>query len=67
MADDTKKLFERLIDKACYDAIYKVTSSYIDDNFESLDLAERSNSIEEVQAASLEDMAIQLRMILTLC
>jgi len=59
MADDTKKLFEKLIDKTCYDSMYKAVSEHIDDNFESLDLAERSNSIEEVQAASLEDMAIE--------
>ena len=59
MGNETGKSFEKLIDKVCYDTIYRAASSYIDDNFESLDLAERSNSIEEVQVASLEDMAIQ--------
>ena len=59
MANETGKAFEKLIDKACYDNIYRAASSYIDDNFDSLDLAEQSNVIEEVQAASLEDMSIQ--------
>ena len=32
MADDTKKLFEKLIDKTCYDSMYKAVSEHIDDN-----------------------------------
>lgn len=58
MASDLHKAFEKLIDKTCYDAIYKAVSAYIADNYEHLELAERSNFIEEVQDASLDDLQI---------
>lgn len=59
MSDEPQKAFKRLIDKACFDSIYSAVSNYISYNFDNLDLAERSNIIEEVQSASLEDMEIQ--------
>lgn len=58
MTNESQKAFEKLIDKACTDAIFKAVSDYIEDNFEGLDLADRSNVIEEVQEASLDDLQI---------
>lgn len=52
------RAFEKLIDKACYNTIYKAVSVYIESNYVYLDLSERSNFIEEVQEASLEDLEI---------
>lgn len=59
MADETKKLFEKLIDKTCYDSMYKAMSEHISDNYGNLDLAERSSIIEKVHDASLDDMEIK--------
>jgi len=59
MANEKKKLFEKLIDKTCYDSMYKAVSEHISDNYKDLGLAERSNIIEEVHDASLDDMEIQ--------
>ncbi|RJQ40420.1 MAG: hypothetical protein C4550_03605 [Nitrospiraceae bacterium] len=58
MASELHKAFEKLIDKTCYNTIYNAVSAYIDDNYRRLDLAERSNFIEEVQEASLDDLQI---------
>ncbi len=58
MANEPQKAFEKLIDKTCYNTIYKAVSEYIEDNYENLDLADRSNIIEEVHEASLDDLQI---------
>lgn len=58
MAIELHKAFEKLIDKACYNTIYNAVTTYIDDNYKYLDLAERSNCIEEVHEASLDDLQI---------
>lgn len=55
---DVTRLFEKLIDRTCYDAMYKALSNHISVNYDNLDLAEKSNIIEEVHDASLEDMEI---------
>jgi hypothetical protein len=58
MASELNKTFEKLIDKTCFNKIFNAVSEYIDDNYRHLDLAERSNFIEEVQEASLDDLQI---------
>lgn len=58
MAGELSKAFEKLIDKTCYNKIFNAVSAYIDNNYRYLDLAARSNFIEEVQEASLNDLQI---------
>ena len=49
---------DRLIDKKCYDALYKALSDYIEDSPDGLDLLYPSNLVEQPDTASLIDMEV---------
>ncbi|MDW7670585.1 MAG: hypothetical protein SCK57_10445 [Bacillota bacterium] len=58
MSGESPKLFQCLIEKKCHDLLFDGLAAYIEAYPQKLELEEKSRSVQEVQAAVLDEMEI---------